>query len=317
MQTTAARLVHHGKPLRVEPTELDGPAAGEVLMTMAFAGVNPVDRYGAEGRVAADGPVPRTMGGEGVGTVGDAWFVIRGHGLGSVRDGTWAHEAVVPEAALVAVPDGVQPVAAAAMGIAGVTAWRVATELADLSADDRVLVLGAGGGVGSILVSIAHAAGAAVWGQTASKDKADWIRAQGASQVVVTDAAGLADMVADLRPTVVFDGLGGQFTGAAVGVLANRGRLVLYGTSAGTEGGLPLQVLYRGGRSILGYGGLIEPDEVMATWMRSALQALAEGKLQVPIDTMMPLTEVNEAFQRLADRRVLGKLILDLRRSEA
>jgi len=314
MQTTAARLTKHGKPLEVTTCELTEPAAGEVLVSMAFAGVNPVDRYGALGRVAPDGPLPRTLGGEGVGTVDGSWFVLRGHGIGTRRDGTWAHEAVVPEAALTSLPDGVQPVAAAAMGVAGVTAWRVATELAELSRDDRVLVLGAAGGVGSILVTIARASGATVWGQTASKEKSDWILAQGAHRAIATDASGLIEAVADLNPTVVFDGLGGDFTGAAISALADKGRLVLYGTSAGAEGPLPLQVLYRGGRSILGYGGLVEPDDVMARWMVETLRALADERLQVQIDSLVPLAQVNEAFDRLAARRVLGKLVLDLRR---
>lgn len=314
MQVTAARLVHHGKPLQIETVDISDPIAGEVIVDMAYAGVNPVDRYAAEGLVAPDAPLPRTLGMEGVGTVDGQWFLIRGYGIASTREGLWSRRAVVPEAALVPLPDQVQPVAAAAMGVAGVTAWRVATDLARLTADDRVLVLGASGGVGSMVVSIARGVSATVWGQTASAEKVQWITGQGASRVVVADEPGrLLEEVAGLSPTVVFDGLGGPYTGAAITALAPHGRLVLYGTSAGTEGLLPLQALYRKGLQLLGYGGLIEPDESMHRWMIQALGALADGRLQVAIDCVLPLDQVNQAFELLERRHVRGKVVLDLR----
>ena len=314
MQVTAARLVHHGRPLQIETVDIPDPIAGEVTVDMAYAGVNPVDRYAAEGLVAADAPLPRTLGMEGVGTVGGQWFLVSGYGIAAARDGLWSDRAVVPEAALVSLPDQVQPVAAAAMGVAGVTAWRVATDLARLTADDRVLVLGAAGGVGSIVVSIARGVGATVWGQTTSADKVQWITGQGANRAVVADGPGrLLEEVADLSPTVVFDGLGGAYTGAAITALAPHGRLVLYGTSAGTEGLLPLQALYRKGLHVLGYGGLIEPDESKHRWMTQALRALADGRLQVAVDAVVPLDRVGEAFELLAGRHVRGKVVLDLR----
>ena len=127
VRARAARLVEHGQPLQVEEVDLADPAAGEVVVTMRYAGVNPIDRYGALGRAAPDGPVPRTLGLEGVGTVGDRTVVVHGGGLGSARDGLWATAAVVPEPLLVDVPAGVELPVAASVGIAGVTAWRVVT----------------------------------------------------------------------------------------------------------------------------------------------------------------------------------------------
>jgi len=70
--------------------------------------------------------------------------------------------AIVPRAALIDVPAGVDLQHAAVMGVAGVTAWRTVTELAQVTKDDRVLVLGAAGGVGSVIVSVAHRLGATV-----------------------------------------------------------------------------------------------------------------------------------------------------------
>ena len=312
MKIRAARLQAHSQPLEVEELEIGPPGPGELVVEMAYAGVNPVDRYGAEGRVAPDAPVPRTMGSEGAGWVDGRPVVIRGHGLGTRRDGLWATAAIVPEDALIPVPDGVGLEQAAAMGVAGVTAWRCATEKAALTADDRVLVLGASGGVGSILVSLARSVGATVWGQTASKEKAPWIRERGASEVVVGDADRVAEMAAALKPTVVFDPLGDGFFGAAVSILGEKGRLVSFGTSAGPEGQVPLQALYRKALTVHGYGGLIESDEALANGIRGALDALRAGRMEIVVDRVVPLAEVNEAFRMLTDRAVLGKVVLGL-----
>lgn len=311
-RTTAARLVRHGDPLLVEEVELAEPGPGEVVVTLSYAGVNPVDRYGVLGRVAADGPLPRTLGTEGAGRVQDRPVLVRGHGLGTLRDGVWAGAAVVPEAALTDVPEGVDLAAAAAMGVAGLTAWRVVTEIGKVGADDRVLVLGANGGVGSIAVSVAHRLGATVWGQTMDADNVEWIAGRGADHVVVAGAGELAAATADFAPTVAVDPLGDGFTGASIESLAPHGRLVIFGTSAGPTGELPLQPLYRKGLTVLGYGGLIEPEEVLAKALRAALQALADGRLEVPVEAVLPLAEVNEALSRLASRGARGKLVLDV-----
>ena len=311
MRVTAARLVQHGQPLQLEELELGEPGEQEVILDVAYSGVNPVDMYGALGLVAPDAPVPRTLGTEGAGIAQGRRVMARGYGLGTIRDGLWASAAIVPRGALIDVPDGVDLRAAAAMGIAGVTAWRTVTELAQVSADDTVLVLGAKGGVGSIVVSLAHGIGATVVGQTGEAENRDWISAHGADYVVVADAGGLVDTLADLRPTVVFDALGGGFTGAAIEVLQPYGRLVLYGASAGPEGMVPLRTLYRKGITILSYGGLMASDEDLAAAIRQALPAVAAGRMTVPIDAAIPLKQANEAFERIRQRSVRGKLVLD------
>jgi NADPH:quinone reductase len=313
MRVTAARLVRHGQPLQVQEVELGEPGEEEALIEVAYGGVNPVDMYGAQGQVAPDGPVPRTLGTEGAGTVDGRPVIVRGYGIGTMRDGLWANAAIVPRASLIDVPDGVGLLQSAAMGVSGVTAWRCVTELAQLTADDTALVLGASGGVGSIIVSLAHGIGATVAGQTGRPAKRDWISAQGADYVVVADAAGLTSALVDLRPTVVFDALGGEFTGAAVEALQPHGRLILFGTSAGVTGQLPLRQLYRKGITVRGYAGLLASNETVGAALREALQALADGRMSVPIDSTLPLEQVNVAFDLLRQRSVHGNLVLDAR----
>jgi NADPH:quinone reductase len=312
----AARLHAHGKPLVVEEVDLPAPGDGEVVVDMAFAGVNPVDRYMAEGRVAPDTPLPRTLGMEGAGTVADDGrpVLVQGAGLATKRDGAWAERVVVPRSALTDLPAGVDLAQAAGMGVAGVTAWRTATEQARVTADDRVLVLGASGGVGSILVSICRAIGARVWGQTGSAEKAEFVRGRGAEEVVTTGAADLAAAVEPLEPTVVFDALGDGFSAAAIEALGPFGRLVSFGVSAGPVAEVNMQSLYRKGLTVHGYAGLIEPEERMAAGKAAAVAALADGRLAVAIAEVLPLGRVNDAFAALVDRAVTGKIVLDLRR---
>jgi NADPH2:quinone reductase len=311
----AARLRAHGEPLAVETVSLPAPGAREVAVELRFAGVNPVDRYAAEGLVAPDGRLPRTLGGEAAGTLQDGQAVlVAGGGLGAVRDGVWASAAVVPEEAVVELPAGVSVRDAAAMGVAGLTAYKCVAELAAVGAGDRVLVLGASGGVGSMIVSLAAARGAEVVGQTGSEAKEELIRGQGAARVIVCDADGLAGAVAGLEPTVVFDPLGNGFVPAAVDALAPHGKIVSFGTSGGAEVAFNLQALYRKGGSILGYAGMLVGADERRAGLRETLRALAEGELRVRIDEVLPLGEVNDALARLAARDVQGKLLLDLTR---
>jgi NADPH:quinone reductase len=313
MRVTAARLVRHGQPLQVQDVELGEPDDDEALLDVYYGGVTPVDMHAAQGQVAPDGPVPRTMGAEGAGMVDGRPVLVRGYGIGAMRDGVWASAAIVPRHALVDLPDRVSLLQAAAMGVNGVTAWRTVTELAQLTADDTALILGASGGVGSIIVSLAHGIGATVAAQTSQAAKRDWISALGADYVAVAGAGGLPGALAGLRPTVVFDALGGDFTGAAIEVLQPHGRLILFGTAAGVKGQLPLHHLYRKGITVRGYGGLLASDEAIGAALRQALQALAEGRMSVPIDSTLPLDQANLALELISQRSVHGNLVLDAR----
>ncbi|MGH2913477.1 MAG: quinone oxidoreductase family protein [Solirubrobacteraceae bacterium] len=308
----AARLLARGQPLQIRELALAEPRADEVRVRLTFGGVNPIDRYNAEGRVNPDGPVPRTLGNEAAGELDGRPVLVTGVGLGATRDGVWAQAAIVPRSAVVALPDGVAPRDAAAVGIAGLTAVHCVRRLAGVSADDRVLVLGASGGVGSMIVSLARAAGATVWGQTGSADKAGAIEAGGAERALVGGPDQIGDELAEFRPTVAFDPLGDGFVAPVVEAIAPRGRIVSFGTSAGAPTSFNMQSLYRKAVSLLGYGGGQLTQEERLPGLSEALEAVAAGDLRVRIDEVLALDEVNEAFARLVDRRVQGKLLLDL-----
>jgi NADPH:quinone reductase len=95
-------------------------------------------------------------------------------------------------------------------------------------------------------------------------------------------------------------------------VLALDGRLVLYGTSAGSEATLQLQPVYRGGQRIFGYGGLRLSAEKRREDLTEALSALVDGRLRIRVGRTFPLERVNDAFGALGDRSVAGKILLEL-----
>jgi NADPH:quinone reductase len=308
----AARLVELGEPLQIQEVELPAPGEDEVRVDLHYGGVNPVDRYTAEGRVNPDGRRPRTLGAEAAGELDGRLVLVAGEGLGAARDGVWAQAAVVPRPAVIELPEGVAPRAAAAMGIAGLTALNCVRGLAAVTAEDRVVVLGASGGVGSMIVSLARAAGATVWGQTGSADKAAAITEDGADRVLVGGPADIAADIARFEPTVAFDPLGDGFVAPLVAAISPRGRIVSFGVSAGAEVTFNLQLLYRKAVSLLGYGGIILTRDERRPGLQAALEAVRAGELKVREDSVLALDDVNEAFQRLTERRVQGKLLLDL-----
>jgi NADPH2:quinone reductase len=162
-------------------------------------------------------------------------------------------------------------------------------------------------------VSLVAALGGTVWGQTGSDGKADLIAHQGADRVIVSSAASLRSAIGAFAPTVVFDPLGGPFLAPVVEALAPGGRIVTFGAAAGGEVTFNLLTLYRKGATLYGYGGLRLTDEQRQAGLAKALGALERGELVVTVDDVFPLGGINDAFERLRERQVKGKLLLDLR----
>lgn len=298
----AARVHEFGSPLRVEEVADPVPAAGEVVVALTHAGVNPIDvrlRDGGAGRV----PLPFVPGCDGVGVTDSGPVAVYGAGIGLRRAGTYAQRVAVPAAGVVPLPDGLDPVRAAGVGLAGVTAW---TLVRSVTAADRVLVLGASGGVGSLAVRLAAAAGAPVCAQTTSPG----LELGVGEEVVVCAEDGLRDAVRSFSPTVVLDGLGGAYTGAAVRAVADGGRITVFGVSAGSRGEIDQALLYRKAVTITGHASLSMSAADARTALATCLDLVAGGQVRVLVDEVLPLSAVNTAHRRLTERRATGRLVL-------
>ena len=275
----AARLHEIGGTLQIDEIDDPVPADGEVVVDIDYASVNPLDIWitrGAPGVAAAN--LPWIPGTEGTGHLDGRPVLVRGAGLGVMRHGLYRERAAVPRSAVHDLPDGLDLAQTAGMPVVGVTAWHAVHTCAQVTPDDRVLVLGASGGVGSVAVQLAAAAGATVWGQTSNAANVAAIAEDGAAEVLVTDAAGLADAASAYAPTVVLDPLGGDFPDQVIAAMADRGRLVVYGTSADPTVTLNWRQMYRKAINILGYSGLIGTPEGEARVLEELFAAMAAGQ---------------------------------------
>lgn len=308
----AARLHAIGGTLQIDELQDPEPGPGERLVDMAYASVNPLDVWITQGSVgAAAANLPWTPGTEGVGRVDGRPVLVRGGGLGVARPGTYCTQIVAPDDWLLGVSDDLDLAQVAAMPVAGITAWLSLHNRAQVGALDRVLILGASGGVGAVAIQLAKAVGATVWGQTGSPNKVAGITANGADNVIIAGADGIEAAVASYEPTVILDSLGGPFTDAAIGSIANKGRLVVYGTSNNEQVTINLRRLYRKGVNLLGYSGLTDTAEDQRIAMQTLLAMMAAGSLRIPVGDVLPLADAAEAHARILERRVEGKIVLD------
>jgi NADPH:quinone reductase len=295
-------------------TDVPDPVAGpgEVVVDMAYASVNPLDIWvsrGAPGVAASN--LPWTPGTEGTGYLNGTPVLIRGAGIGVMRQGLYAQRAAVPAETAMELPAGTDLAQTAALGVAGITAWHAVHTKGAITAADRVLVLGASGGVGAMAVQLAAASGATVYGQTGNQTKTAGILANGAEAAIVCRADTMAEALDGFVPTVVLDALGGDYTDAAVSALDNEGRLVTYGTSADEIVTLNMRTLYRKGITLKGYTGLRETVADQTEILRHLLAEIAAGRLRVPIDAVLPLADAAASHSRILAKQVEGKLILD------
>lgn len=198
---------------------IPAPEAGQVQVALDAAGVNPWDLKMADGILANSMPTdfPMILGVDGAGSVsavgvGVTRFAIGDRVVGKfltppAGHGSWAQYATLPQdATLVPIPDNVTSVIAAALPIAGVTAQDL-VDAARLEPGQKVLVVGATGGVGSFLVQLANLAGAYVIA-TAKPDAADQISRLGAAETIDYRTTGIADAVQFTHPDgidVLFD----------------------------------------------------------------------------------------------------------------
>ncbi|MEO7371594.1 MAG: zinc-binding alcohol dehydrogenase family protein [Ilumatobacteraceae bacterium] len=310
----AARLHSIGGTLQLDELPDPQPGPDETLVDIAYASVNPLDVWITQGSIGtAAQNLPWTPGTEASGHVDGRPVLIRGGGLGVARPGTYCTKIAVPQGWVMPVSDEIDLAQVAAMPVAGITAWMALHSRAGIGALDRVLILGASGGVGAVAIQLAKAVGATVWGQTGSPHKVDGIKANGADEVIVSGADGIEGAVESYEPTVILDSLGGPFTDAAIASIANKGRLVVFGTSNNEHVEINLRRLYRKGVSLLGYAGLVDTPEEQRTAMDTLLAMMAAGSLRIPVGDVLPLADAAEAHARILDRRVEGKILLDCR----
>lgn len=279
------------------------PGPGEIAVDVRAVSVNPVDAKLRAGVLAPmGGDFPATSGRDGAGVVAGlgegvdtAWLGRRVAFLAPRGQGSWAECVTLPADTAEEIPQPLDLVAAAALPLAGVSAWIGLVETGDVGPGMRVLVQAAAGGIGHLAVQIARAKGADVWG-TCSDRNAGFVAELGAVPVPY-DAPAPALPEFDL----VFDLLGGPAHAGCCRLLRPGGHLVALNAAPFEDESAARGVTLTVPEIRPGTGAL-----------RAVLRMAAEGALRVEIARRLPFTAFREAQEAIATGRTRGKIVLTL-----
>src|SRR6266705_1229104 len=296
------------------------PKSNEAVAKIAAAGVNFVDVYFREGRYKA--PLPFVAGQEGAGVVtavgADVNSVKTGDRVAwSGTLGSYAEYAAVPADRLVRIPQGVSEREAAAAMLQGMTAHYLSHDTYPLKRGGTALVHAAAGGVGLLLVQMAHNIGARVVGTVSTEEKAKLAREAGADEVIIYAQADFETETKRLASgkgvDVVYDSVGKTTFDKGLNVLRPRGYMVLYGGSSGAVPPLDLVVLSQKGSLFVTRPSLVNyiatRDELQAR-ASAVFGMIAEGKLKLRIEHIYALPDAPQAHCDLEGRKTTGKLLL-------
>jgi NADPH2:quinone reductase len=320
MRAVVVREHGGSEVLRADDWPDPSPGPGQLLVSVAAAGVNFVDIYRREGRPPYTGAVPYVPGAEGAGTVtavgqGVTSFQPGDRVVWTDSPGSYAQQAVVAERGAVKVPAGVGLEQAAAVMLQGLTAHYLSHSTYPVAAGDVAVVHAAAGGVGLLLTQMVGLRGGVVVATTSTPAKAQLAIEAGAQHVAGYDDFGavVREITGGAGAAVVYDGVGQATFDDSLAALRPRGYMVLYGAASGPVPPFELQRLNTGGslfvtRPTLGSyiasrGELLERAGDLFDWIQ-------DSRLAVRIGGRYPLAEAARAQDDLAARRTTGKLLV-------
>ncbi|MDH2389771.1 zinc-binding dehydrogenase [Streptomyces sp. HNM0663] len=319
----AVQAKRFGGPEVLEVAEVAEPAAGVGQVVVEVAAVDTLfletqirsgafaEPFGVRTPYVPGGGVAGTVVAVGDGADG-AWLGRRVVGSVGVRGG-YAEKSVAAESRLVAVPDGLGLREAAALAHDGATAEAL-LEATGLDAGDTVLILGASGGMGTLLVQLAKAAGAEVVGVARGVEKTGLVKELGADAAVDATAgdwteaarAALGEGGAD----VVLDGVGGEMGLAAFGLLADGGRFSAHGAPTGGFAEIDPAEADSRGVKLTGIAEVQLADDAYVRLLARAVAAAAEGRLHPVVGGTFPLERASDAHRAIEERSLRGKVLL-------
>lgn len=318
----AIQVKQPGGPDAMELVELPvpEPKPNEAVVKLAAAGVNFIDVYFREGRYKA--PLPFVLGQEGAGVVTAVGTEVKPVKKGDRVAwtgllGSYAEYAAVPADRLVPIPAGVTDQQAAAAMLQGMTAQYLSHDTYPLKRGETALVHAAAGGVGLLLVQMAHRIGTRVLATVSTEQKAKLAHDAGADEIILytqTDfEAETKRLTGGKGVDVVYDSVGKTTFEKGLNVLRPRGMMVLFGASSGAVPPFDLIVLSQKGSLYVTRPTLVNyiatRDELLAR-SGAVFGMVAAGKLKLRIEHTYPLAEAQRAHRDLEGRKTTGKLLL-------
>jgi NADPH:quinone reductase len=306
--------------LRIEEVIVPTPAAGEVLVEVKAAAVNPSDIKNVQGKMH-ETTVPRIPGRDFAGVIvkgpdellGRSVFGSGGN-LGFGRDGSHAQYVAVPSTAVLPLPKNLSFEQAAGIGVAYITAWAAMVNAAQIQTGETALILGTTGAVGSAATRIAHNRGARVIGtaRKASDIPAagilpvdDWIDLQ-----AVDLAAGARSLTKGRGADIVFDVVGGAMFEQCLAALAWRGRQVAISSSPEPRVSFNLVDFYHNESRLLGVDSLKLSFEETAEILRKLTPGIEAGTFPPPPVETFRFEEGPRLYRDVAESKIKAKPIL-------
>ena len=318
----AIQIKQTGGPEVMELVDLPvpQPKPNEALVKILAVGVNFIDVYNREGRYKS--PLPLVLGQEAAGVVSavgsDAREVAAGDRVAyTLALGSYAEYAVVPADRLVKIPSGVSEREAAAAILQGMTAHYLVYDTYPLKQGQTALVHAAAGGVGLLLVQMAHNIGARVIGTVSTEEKAKLAREAGADEVILytqSDFEAETKRLTDGKGVhVVYDSVGKTTFDKGLNVLRPRGMMALFGGSSGAVAPFDPIVLTQKGSLFLtrpSLGAYVITPQELQNRAGAVFGMIRDGKLKLRIEHVYPLAQVQQAHRDLEGRKTTGKLLL-------
>jgi trans-2-enoyl-CoA reductase len=322
----AAVYETHGNPadvLHVESRPWPTPAAGEVIVKMRAAPINPADLNQIEGKYPVRAPLPATPGFEGAGIVAEVGpnitnvavdaLVILPHNVG-----TWREAVAVKADELVVVPAGIEPVQAAMLKINPMTAWRLLHDYVDLARGDWLIQNAANSAAGRAVIQIAHELGYKTVNVVRRSELIGELRAEG-GDVVLVDSENLRREVEDAigGPPIRLglNAVGGESALRLANCLAPGSTLVTYGAMSLQPLKIPNGLLifkdlrFRGIWINKWYDNATPGQRIEA--FQRLFEMAKRGLLQTKVEKAYPLTEAKAAVAHAARGQRSGKIIFE------
>jgi NADPH:quinone reductase len=298
-------------------------ADNQVLITVKACGVNFPDTLMIQGKYQFKPAFPFAPGGEIAGVikaigekvrhlkVGDRVFSLTGHG-------GFAQEAIGEATKTFPMPADMDFVTAASTMYTYGTSYHALKDRAQIKSGETLLILGAASGVGLAALQLAKLLGAKVIAAASTTEKLNACLQLGADHVINYETEDLKEKVKEITngkgADVVYDAVGDKYAEPAIRSLAWKGRYLVVGFAAGEIPKIPLNLALLKGASIVGvFWGMFaqnEPMQSMQNFME-ILNFIKEGKLKQHIHKIYPLIDTKNALHDLANRKVVGKCVID------
>jgi NADPH:quinone reductase len=314
----------YGPPERLVIEERDDPtpAANEVVVDVAAAGINFPDVLVIAGKYQVKAEPPFVPGNEAAGVVSAVGDQVTRAAVGdrvviTPPGGAFAEKCTVRESMLMPLPAGLDFEQGAGFTITYGTSYHALKQNANLAPGETVLVLGAAGGVGVTAVEIAKSMGARVIAAASSDEKLAFAIEAGADQIINYGKTSLRDTVKEITGgkgvDVIYDPVGGDLAQQALRSLAWHGRYLVIGFACGEIPNFPANIVLLKEASIIGvwWGTWAEKNPALQVQnMRELAALVSAGTLKPRVTESYRLDEFRAAFAAITERRARGKVIL-------